>query len=173
MTVVRLGSVDVPDFWQLRLRGFREEPTAFGSSYEEAAVRPLAEVTRDFPASGDDSFVLGARAPDGLAGLAGIVGLRREERRKRRHRAELWGMYVRCEARGQGVGRALLDELVRRARAMDPAQPLEQILLTVMAHNEPARALYRAVGFVVYGVAPRALRLDGKVYDEELMRLDL
>jgi ribosomal protein S18 acetylase RimI-like enzyme len=170
MNVKRLGSADVGEFWRLRLRGFREEPTAFGSSYEEAMTRPLATVTRDFPVAGEESFVLGARLPEGLVG---IVGLKREERRKRRHRADLWGMYVAPEARGRGVGRALLDELVRRVRAISSPEPIEQILLTVMAHNEPARALYRAAGFVVYGVAPRALRLDGKSYDEELMRLDL
>jgi ribosomal protein S18 acetylase RimI-like enzyme len=170
MNVRRLGIDDVSEFWALRLRGFRDEPSAFGSSYEEAMTRTLAAVTRDFPVADEDNFVLGAFTP---AGLVGIVGLRREERRKRRHRADLWGMHVAREARGQGVGRALVDELIRRVRAISAPEPIEQILLTVTAHNEPARALYRRAGFVVYGVAPRALRLDGESYDEELMRLDL
>jgi ribosomal protein S18 acetylase RimI-like enzyme len=169
MELTQLGAADVAEFWELRLRGFREEPTAFGSSYEDAVARSLADVTRDFPVAGD-GLVLGARAPEGLVG---IVGLRREARRKRRHRVELWGMYVCREARGRGIGRELVAEAVRRARAMDPSPPVEQILLTVMAHNEPARALYRAAGFVVYGRAPRALVHDGVAYDEELMRLDL
>jgi ribosomal protein S18 acetylase RimI-like enzyme len=165
MQVGELNENDAADFWALRLRAFRDEPEAFGSSYEEQARRPLPDVARDLK-PGDGSFVLGARAP----GLMGIAGLRRETRRKRRHRAELWGMYVSPEARGQGVGRALLDEILRRARS---ALGLEQIILTVMAHNQAAIGLYRAVGFEVYGHAPRAMLLGDRAFDEDLMRLEL
>jgi ribosomal protein S18 acetylase RimI-like enzyme len=164
MHVRRLGEADVEDFWQLRLRGFREEPESFGTSYEEAAGRPVAEVARDL--GRDGIVVVGAFAP----GLVGVAGLDREPRRKRRHRATLWGMYVSPEARGQRVGRALVEELVRVARA---TEGLEQILLTVMADNAPAVALYRKLGFEAYGPAPRAMRLCDRALDEVLMRLDL
>jgi ribosomal protein S18 acetylase RimI-like enzyme len=165
MLVRALGEADVAEFWALRLRGFREEPTSFGSSYDELRDRPLADAARELTSRPGD-FVLGAFLP----ALVGVVGLRREPRRKRGHRATLWGMYVGREARGQGVGRALLQELVRRARGTNG---LEQILLTVMSHNRVAIALYRELGFQVYGHAPDAMRLDGKAYGEDLMRLDL
>ena len=165
MHIRQLGEDDAPDFWTLRLRGFRHDPEAFGSSHDESVARPLAQVAGDLRAA-DGTFVLGAFSP----GLVGIVGLRREPRRKRRHRAELWGMYVSPDARGQGVGRALLDEALRRARAV---VGLEQVLLTVMAHNQAAIGLYRTLGFVVYGHAPRAMILDDRAFDEDLMRLDL
>ena len=165
MKVRQLNEHDAADFWALRLRAFRDEPESFGSSYEESAGRALTDVARDLH-PGEGHFVLGAFSP----GLVGIAGLRREPRRKRSHRAELWGMYVSPEARGQGVGRALLDDMLRRARA---AAGLEQIILTVMAHNQAAIALYRAVGFEVYGHAPRAMLLGDRAFDEELMRLDL
>ncbi len=163
VVVRQLDENDVEDYWQLRLRGFREEPELFGSSHEELAGRALAEVERDLRGG---NVVVGAFAP----ALVGIVGLHREPRRKRRHRAILWGMYVGREARGSGVGRALLDEIIRVARA---TEGLEQIILTVMAHNAAAIALYRRFGFEVYGHAPRAMLLDGRAFDEELMRLDL
>ena len=164
MHVRLLREADIDDFWRLRLRGFREEPESFGTSYEEAVGRSMADVTRDFQRDG--VIVAGAFSP----ALVGIAGLERETRHKRRHRATLWGMYVAAEARGQGVGRALVDELVRAARA---SSGLEQILLTVKAHNEPAIALYKKLGFEIYGTASRAMLLGDRAFDEALMRLDL
>jgi ribosomal protein S18 acetylase RimI-like enzyme len=165
MHVRDLGEGDAADYWALRLRGFRDDPESFGSSYDELAHRPVAEAAHDLRI-GEADFVLGAFAPE----LVGIAGLRREPRRKRSHRATLWGMYVSPEARGRGIGRALVDEIVRRARA---ATGLEQIILTVMAHNQAAIALYRAAGFESYGHATRAMLLGDRAFDEELMWLDL
>jgi ribosomal protein S18 acetylase RimI-like enzyme len=161
-----LGEGDAPAFWALRLRGFREDPEVFGSSWEESSSRPVTEVAHDLRASDETGFVLGAFAPP----LVAIAGLRREPRRKRRHRATLWGLYVAREARGQGVARALLTALIQRARTLPG---LEQILLTVMSHNQAAIGLYRALGFQRYGQAPRAMRLGDRTFDEDLMRLDL
>jgi ribosomal protein S18 acetylase RimI-like enzyme len=161
-----LGEADAPAFWALRLRGFRDHPEAFGSSWDEASTRPLTDVAGDLRACDEAGFVLGAFAPT----LIGIAGLRRDPRRKRRHRAALWGLYVDPDARRQGVGRALVQEMIQRARALPG---LEQILLTVMSHNQNAILLYRALGFQRYGQAPRAMRLDGRAFDEDLMLLAL
>lgn len=59
-------------------------------------------------------------------------------------------MYVAHEARGRGVGRALLLAAIERARALSG---VEQIHLAVTTHNSAARALYVSVGFVAYGMA--------------------
>jgi len=45
--------------------------------------------------------------------------------------------------------------------------------LAVTRGNEAARRLYLGLGFQIYGVERRALRVDGVWYDEELMMLDL
>ena len=47
-------------------------------------------------------------------------------------------------ARGTGLGRRLLEELVARARSAGA----QRLLLEVRADNEPARGLYAARGFV-------------------------
>lgn len=49
-------------------------------------------------------------------------------------------------ARGQGIGRALLDALILRVRATAPA-----LSLSVEDGNAAARALYEKAGFVVVG----------------------
>jgi RimJ/RimL family protein N-acetyltransferase len=47
----------------------------------------------------------------------------------------------------------------------------EQLLLAVGVFNEPARRAYAAMGFVPYGIEPRALKVDGVYVDEEHMIL--
>jgi len=53
--------------------------------------------------------------------------------------------------RGRGIGRLLLDELVRRATA----RGVEAVLLEVRADNDAARRLYDRAGFEVISVRRR------------------
>jgi RimJ/RimL family protein N-acetyltransferase len=46
---------------------------------------------------------------------------------------------------------------------------VEMVQLTVVSENEAARRLYEAMGFVEYGYERRALKHDGRYYDEVLM----
>ena len=41
--------------------------------------------------------------------------------------------------------------------------------LTVVSENEAARRLYRTLGFIEYGLERRALKQNGRYYDEVLM----
>jgi RimJ/RimL family protein N-acetyltransferase len=43
------------------------------------------------------------------------------------------------------------------------------VQLHVVSENEAARRLYRAMGFVEYGYEKRALKQDGRYYDDVLM----
>lgn len=167
MTVRPLAPADAEAFRALRLRGLREAPEAFGSTFEEEVGRPL-QVTADGLAGATGSSVLGAFDEDGA--LVGIGGVHREGRRKARHRAGIWGMYVAPEARGRGLGRALLQALVEHARGMEGVHRLE---LGVTTTNTAARALYLAFGFVPYGVQPDAYRSGGQSWDTQLMTLAL
>jgi ribosomal protein S18 acetylase RimI-like enzyme len=159
-----LGADDAAAFHALRLRGLRESPEAFGSSYEEEVDRQLEVVAGRLTG---DTVVYGAW--DGEV-LAGIGGLYRERNRKARHRATVWGMYVAPEARGRGLGRALLHALVAHARTLDGVDRLE---LGVTTTNTAARALYLAFGFTSYGIQPDAYRDDRGSWDAELMTLEL
>lgn len=167
MTVRRLTPADLDAFQALRLRGLRESPEAFGSTYEEEVDRPRERVAARLDGA-EDSVVLGAF--DGGGALLGMGGLHREGRPKTRHRAGIWGMYVVPEARGRGLGHALLAALVEHARTLDGVERLE---LGVEAANTSARALYHAFGFATYGVHPDAYRADGRSFDAELMTMAL
>ncbi|HEU0300015.1 MAG TPA: GNAT family N-acetyltransferase, partial [Longimicrobium sp.] len=148
MTSIRILTTDDAAAYQaLRLRGLRETPDAFGSSYEEEVDRPL-EMIAERLAGGRANESVAYGAFDAAGTLVGIGGLYRETHRKARHRANVVGMYVAPEARGQALGRALLDALVAHARSMGGVQRLE---LGVTTTNAAARALYRAFGFTTWG----------------------
>ena len=175
MRIRELTEADLDAYWALRLRALREEPEAFGSAYEESKDRPLADVAarlRTIAEAGN--FILGAYEysdDDGQPGerLLGIVAFERAPGKKNRHIGDIFQMYVASEARGKGYGRALMEALIARARALDG---LEQLILAVVTTNAAAIALYRALGFEVYGVQRKALKLaDDHYLDEQLMVL--
>lgn len=169
MLIRELGEADADRYWSVRLRALREHPDAFGTAYEEVRDRPIEPVRQMLREHSEDGdrFILGAF--DDAGALVGMVRLGRETGLKERHKATLTSMYVAPEARGQGIGKALVRELIARARGMPG---LEQILLAVTASNARARQLYRLYGFAAYGTEPHALRLpDGGYLDEELMIL--
>jgi ribosomal protein S18 acetylase RimI-like enzyme len=86
------------------------------------------------------------------------------------HRAVL-GMGILRDFTGQGWGRRLLETTVTWAR--DEAR-LTWIDLGVFANNEPARRLYRSLGFVELCAREDAFRIDaGVVVDDVQMTLRL
>ncbi|WP_329216528.1 GNAT family N-acetyltransferase [Streptomyces sp. NBC_01485] len=82
-----------------------------------------------------------------------------------RHVRQIQGLAVLDEARGRGVGRALVRAAVEEARR----QGARRITLRVLGHNTAARALYAAEGFAVEGVLPEEFLLDGAYVDDVLM----
>lgn len=81
------------------------------------------------------------------------------------HVRQIRGLAVAEEARGLGVGRALVRAAVEDARE----RGFRRITLRVLGHNTAARGLYESEGFVVEGVQPQEFLLDGTYADDVLM----
>lgn len=161
----QLEEADAERYRAVRLRALREEPEAFGSSYEEQAERPL-RFFEDRIRPTEKRVTLGAFDGDALVGMITVL---RESGMKDQHKGMIIGMYVAPEARGRGLGRTLLLAAIERARRMPG---VEQLQLGVVTRNTAARALYLSVGFAVYGTEPHALKLpDGHYLDEDMMIL--
>jgi RimJ/RimL family protein N-acetyltransferase len=160
---------DAPTWRDLRLRMLRDHPDVFGSSWEEFEQQSLGEVARRLRErnSPPDNALLGGFMN---GALIGSTGLHREEGAKDRHKAVIWGVYVAPEARGRGVGRALMEAAIARARE---TPGVERLILAVATHNTAARALYIALGFTSWGLERHALKLPDRYIDEEFFALEL
>jgi RimJ/RimL family protein N-acetyltransferase len=162
-----LNETDAAAFQTVRLRSLREHPESFGASWEDEQSRSTEDVAAQLRDDPPNTCTLGA-----FVGhvLVGIVSLNRFVRPKVRHKAILGGMYVAPEARGNGIGAALLDAALVHARAMDGVR---DVSLAVTVGNETARNVYLAAGFVPWGVEPRYINVDGQFFDIEWMMLHL
>jgi RimJ/RimL family protein N-acetyltransferase len=166
MQIRRLTPADASAFQELRLAGLREEPSAFGSSYEEE---------KDFSASIIEGR-LAVRSDQGPFGafeqgnLIGLVALGRERMNKLSHKGLIWGMYVKPEHRGKGIARALLSEALSLARSVPE---LRQVNLSANASNTGAIRLYESLGFKAFGREPGALFINGELHEEIHMYLRL
>ena len=152
-----LTCADALAYREIRLEGLRQNPEAFASTFEDERHRSLDW----FADRITQSQIFGAMLEQGLVG---VIGLRSHADAKQRHKAMIWGMYVRREARQYGIGERLVDAAVAYA-----SDHVEQLQLAVVTENEAARRLYAKAGFIEYGHQINALKQGGRYYDDILM----
>lgn len=85
------------------------------------------------------------------------------------HVRMIQGLAVDDSARGRGIGRALVEAAVERARGLGA----RRVTLRVLGPNAPARRLYESLGFVVEGLAPEEFLIAGRYVDDVSMGLTL
>ena len=151
MIIRELISTDVAAYQTFMLCGLQAHPESFRISAKDAG-EPMVP----FAPSRVDAFTLGAWLHEGQ--LAGVVSFARETQEKLRHKALLYRMYVRAESSGRGIGRNLVQEVVRRA---------------VVSLNLRAKRLYGSEGFTVFAREERGLKMGEAYCDEEQMALRL
>ncbi|ALC87504.1 acetyltransferase [Bacillus sp. FJAT-22090] len=165
MEIKMLSREDASAYWELRLEALQLNPEAFGTSYEEAIQRtnPIELVEKNLQTEGNYTF--GAYYHEKLVGMVTLV---QEGGLKLRHRANIYAMYVSPQVRGQSVGKALLVEAINKAKAI---KEIEKINLSVVSTNEAAKNLYSQLGFTIFGVEEKALKMNDTYFDEDHMAL--
>ncbi len=156
-----LTPVDAKALFEIRRDGLIEAPLAFLSTPTE--TRLSVDAIRDMLTR---EVVIGA----GTDRLLGMVGVYSENREKTAHKAHVWGMYVRPEARGRGLAGALLARVIEHARSLDGVRWLH---LGVSETAEHAKRCYESAGFATWGVEPEALCHNGRCVGEFHMVLKL
>ena len=159
-----LGTTDAEEYRRVRLDALRLHPEAFGASYEEEAQLDHRQLVERLAAPGFTRF--GAFAD---ARLIGLAGLQIRPGAKERHKAHLFSMYVDAKHRRNGLAQRLVEAVITGARDRGALV----LHLSVTVGNVAAHRLYHRMGFTVYGVERRSLKVDDRFHDEELMVLDL
>lgn len=132
-----------PDEWEtwrdLRLRALAESPDAFRQTLEGEAALP-EDLWKELAHRS-------AEHPDGETWVAELdgapVGQAFSRVKEDRSTLGIGAMWVAPEARGRGVGRALLDA----AEAWGKARGCTNVSLSVTEGNSSAERLYRAAGY--------------------------
>ncbi len=175
MQIVTLDPENWQLFRQIRLEALRTDPQAFSSRLAETEQRPDSHwQTRLAQAQeGKNSWLLFAREGDRIVG---IIGAFREQGETPATGSptlagvvEIYSVFVRPEARGKGVGTALMAAVLDAAGRAEGAR---RARLTVNAAQSAAVALYRRFGFQVVEEREGILG-DGKTCQELVMEKEL
>lgn len=132
------------------IRGFAEQKVRSGE-WTEAESMPLSRADHDrlLPDGVDtaDQYLYTVRDAASKDEVATIwIALRMKAGHVEGY---IYDIDVHEKYRGQGYGRATMLAGIEKARAMGA----ETVGLHVFGHNEPARALYRSLGFVETNVS--------------------
>ena len=150
MEIRMLNSLeDAEKYRSIRLESLKNTPEAFASSYEEEKDFSIEKFINQVQSN--DSFTYGAFEK---GELVGIITLYEEKLNKLRHRAHIGAMYVSDSIRGLGIGKALMEEAIEKAKSIEG---LEQVYLAVVSTNESAKKLYSSLGFEVFGTEKKGL----------------
>jgi RimJ/RimL family protein N-acetyltransferase len=132
--------------------------SADGEWRSAADERRYLKALRRYP----HAAVFVAERADGM--VIGRLSLSRDQHPASAHVADL-GLMVAKDARGQGVGRALMEAAVEWARGAR----VRKLELHVFPWNEPAIRLYEAVGFEREGYRKEHYCRAGEYVDAILM----
>lgn len=154
----RLTPADAEIFREIRIEGFRNHPTAFGSG--------LANVI-DQPLSFFESWLADLNAYGAFEGneLVAVAAFAQGKGANVRHTANLIAVYARPQARGKGIMGRMVEIMCQDAKQ----EGIEQMSLCVVTDNQAAIKTYLKLGFERYGLARKAIKYDGQYYDEDLM----
>jgi GNAT superfamily N-acetyltransferase len=139
-----LGEGDWVAFREVRLRSLLDAPDAFGSTYGEESSQ-TERGWRDWAAGrwrGGEAAVFLARDDGRPVGTATVAEYEADP-----GTGFVYAMWVAPDARGAGVGRALLDAAAAWARG----RGCRRLVLSVTETNAAARAFYGATGFAETG----------------------
>jgi len=143
-----LTADDAPAYRTLRLAGIAELPSAFCTTHALESSLPMAQMRQRLQPT--PLQIIFGIFDDGQ--LIAIAGLRREAIAVVHDKASLWGVYVAPQARGQGLGRQLVQAAIVHACTIPE---LATVRLAVAQDNQAALTLYLACGFVLDGGAPQ------------------
>jgi GNAT superfamily N-acetyltransferase len=148
-----IGAADAAAYRALRLENLRDFQFAHGPAYEDALAQPEAWHA-DRLARPDYTWF---GAFDGAL-LVGVICLCAKKGSRLHHSAMLSSLMVALSHQRGGVGRLLTAHLIDHARSLGHVR---RLTLKLIDGNAPARRLYDAFGFELFGLEPDAIHHEG------------
>ena len=158
---------DSNSYYKIRLEGLRLHPEAFGTGAEDWSKATDDQIKSLLEKSNQDDFVLGYFLDEELAG---VIGLKREKKHSVEHKGTVWGLVVLPSFRRQGIGKSLLESLIKRAAQH---QKLQYIRAVVTVSPLNAQCVFELCGFQTYGVEKRGIKEGSNFFDQTFMMLNL
>lgn len=152
---------DWQTFKDIRLRSLKDSPEAFGYTYDQAS-KESDQQWQDRCKTRPNQKALPLLAEIDGEPCGVIWGVIRSPKETT---ANVYKMWVSPDARGLGVGRALLETIINWSRE----QGMESVTLGVYTSNAPAIALYKSLGFKPCGEASIEEGSDERIQDMILL----
>lgn len=163
MHIIELSAEQAEIYRALRLKGLKEEPASFSSSYENE-VQDALIIYEEF-LKNKNQIVFGAFED---IKLVGILTLSFKNQTKQTHIASFEELYVDQAYRGQSISKSMMASAIMRARDLN----CEQIHLSVNIKNQAAKRIYTSFGFEIIGMEKEILKIaENKYIDEYRMVL--
>jgi len=160
--IKQLGKNDWREWKEIRLEALKKSPDGFVSSFEEENKTPDNMWAEQL----ENSIKFGYFINDEIVGCSGLLI---EKATKISHTGSLFGMYVKDDFRGSGVGFTLVNFVKNYAKE----NHIKHLYLGCNAENRGAVKLYKKCGFKIYGTRPDYTKIDNKFYDDLIMMCEL
>jgi len=161
VTISRSLEENWQDFKNIRLDALKNEPSAFGSSFEEEN-----EFTEELWKQRSLSALIAYSNNNPIGLLVYIIN----NRIKTKHVATIYSVYVNKNYRGQGVGKKLINSALESIKKNSDVIKVD---LAVNPEQVSAVKLYEYFGFKEVGRLSKEVFVDNKFYDQLLMELIL
>lgn len=160
MNIRVLNPSDYLSYKEIRLELLKNEPSNFGSSFEdESQFSDQKWITR---ISNINSYSIGAFID---SKIVGICVLMLNPREKMKHGANIYSVYVKKEFRKRGIA----EKLINKAIDIALDNNVEIIYLSVVKENVNALNLYKKMNFSIYGEEPKMIKYNGIYMNQYLM----
>lgn len=161
----KLDKSDWENYRDIRLEALKEDPSAFGSRYEENRDKDsLYWMERLASSSGSNgkSFFYAVLDDNNFISIGGAYQDENNE-------WNIIAIYTKKEFRGLGAGALLFNKILEELKN----RKIKKVFLRVNTKQEPAVALYKKFGFKILKTVAGQVLGDGNIYDEYEMFLDL
>ncbi len=158
--MIRIGRLPAErwrDYRNLRLESLKNDPSAFGASFNEEKDLSEKVWRKRMPSV---LFALSDGVPVGMVTYVFVKEM------KFSHIAEIYGFYVSPRYRGAGIGAMLLESALSSVRRR---KGIVKVKLEANAEQLAALRVYERAGFVVAGRFAKDMKVGRRFYDRVFM----